>query len=524
MRIVLLLLLLGSLTVRAAAQTVSGASFVDPTVRIPPGAQDGTSEISLRTPTAVSSVPTITDAPLPRPPAATVTFEPLGSNSVPSNIWRYRVMISGLSPATPAQQHYALVSYDNKKDQAVPYVLSNQSSSFSWSVSKLPDPWVVSPWKPDSVCTTFAVTPRDAPATGVTINSNLVEQSTKTAITMDKFKLCVVGTDCESTQTIDLPANATSQLKLCTTESFHGNYRGVASLSARQKPDGEVILQNVQFSSLLAKALGFVVIWGGVYIAWLSKVWARARVERDQALIPSIVMRAQLEKLRETIEHLPDQYQKVLVKIPAAIQDLLDQLSVATLDQRQFLPPKFPGPFGFTVDSAGYKSYLEARNPQIQLLALLINNGVMPAVAQDTGSMTVDKQSMVKAAVQQIDDLTTVSADAARVQIPIILANLKKGLSGVTGAAEAALQTITAARELEVLQVEVQSIGKWIWLIYGLLTALTGLAVLILGNPGFGVPIDFIFAFFWGFGLPTTIQALAPGSAVSALNVSVAKV
>jgi hypothetical protein len=54
------------------------------------------------------------------------------------------------------------------------------------------------------------------------------------------------------------------------------------------------------------------------------------------------------------------------------------------------------------------------------------------------------------------------------------------------------------------------------------LTALTGVAVLILNNPGFGVPLDFVFSFFWGFGLPTTIGTLAPGSSATALNINIA--
>jgi hypothetical protein len=54
-------------------------------------------------------------------------------------------------------------------------------------------------------------------------------------------------------------------------------------------------------------------------------------------------------------------------------------------------------------------------------------------------------------------------------------------------------------------------------------SALSGLVVLILNNPGFGVPVDFVFALFWGFGLPTTVGALAPSSAATALNIPIAK-
>jgi hypothetical protein len=92
-----------------------------------------------------------------------------------------------------------------------------------------------------------------------------------------------------------------------------------------------------------------------------------------------------------------------------------------------------------------------------------------------------------------------------------------------TPTAGPAAHPVPPATELQTLQLQVESISKGVWLLYTVLTAASGLAVLIINNPGFGVPLDFIFSFFWGFGLPTTIGALAPGSTASALNISVAK-
>ncbi|HLA11944.1 MAG TPA: hypothetical protein VJ023_15265 [Pyrinomonadaceae bacterium] len=81
-------------------------SFVDPTVRLLAGSQDGTSEISLRSSTDLSSPPILTDKELPHPPAAIVKFEP-GEATPSKNIWRYRVRVSGLTPASTTQQRYA---------------------------------------------------------------------------------------------------------------------------------------------------------------------------------------------------------------------------------------------------------------------------------------------------------------------------------------------------------------------------------------------------------------------------------
>ena len=64
------------------------------------------------------------------------------------------------------------------------------------------------------------------------------------------------------------------------------------------------------------------------------------------------------------------------------------------------------------------------------------------------------------------------------------------------------------------------------WLIWGILTWLAGLAVLILPNPGFGTLLDLVFCAFWGFGLPAGIdklQQLGPGGIATTIGVTLPK-
>ena len=499
-------------------------SFVEPTVRLPAGAQVGSGEIILRSSAAQAVPPTLKDFPLPSPQAATVTFDPIKDSNAPPNTWRYQATVYGLAPAT-SQQHYAVVTYADNKTQNLLYTVTNQpAGNFSWSISKPPDPWVAS--DADGACTAFTVTAKDAPATDVTVFSTLVEQTTKEAITLDSLRLCPTGSKCDGAQPITLAANVPTALHLCTTKAFHGKFDGTVVLASRQKPDGDVVLQHAQFSSGIAKLFGFLLILGGVLFAFVAKVWARTRLERDQALMPATLMRSQLAALKEALDQLKDAYRDVPADVRASIKTLIDELSDATLDSRQFLPPAFPNPFGFTVDAAGYKAYLEARNPKVQLLSILVKEGVVPAAAEDNGTLSTTRQDLVKTAIRNIDAISNTSpapsADEARRQVKLIVATLHSALSGVA-LAQADLVPAAASSSFESLQLEIQSISKGIWVLYGILTALSGLAVLILNNPGYGVPLDYVFAFFWGFGLPMAIQSLAPGSAATALNISVAK-
>jgi hypothetical protein len=513
-----------------AADSTNPFSFADPTVHIPSAAQDGAGQITLRSSVEQQTPPSLRDVPLPHPLAATVTFDPIKDANGSKNSWRFTVTVTGLSPANAMQQRYAVVEYADKKTLTIPYVITNQPlSAFTWTISKPPDPWVYSDWLPSAGCTSFTVTPKDSIATGLTISSaNLVEQVTKHAITARDLHLCR-DEQCSGSDPIDLPPNVPTKLLLCATRSFHGNYHGSVAVDCLQKPDGEVILQNIDLSSFLLKLLGVVAIGVGVYLAWWSKIWARARFERDQALMPAIVMRAQLRALQQVLQQLREPYRAAPTNLNQSITTLLGELDDAELDRRGFLPPRFPSPYGYTVDAAGYKAYLEARNPKIQLFSALTRQGIVRAEAEDNGTLTAAQQTQVAAAISDIDRICTAlpqpAADQALALVQPILTNLHNALHPPPANAAPAEPPPppNPAREYEVLSLEMQSISKGVWLLYGVLTALSGLVVLILNNPGFGVPVDLVFALFWGFGLPTTVGALAPGSAATALNIPIAK-
>lgn len=501
-------------------------SFVDPTVRISPASPDGSADIILRSSVQQKTSPTLTDVGLPRPQTAAVNFELVKDPNSQPNTWHYKVRISGLAPANTTQQRYASVVYGADNPQTIPYVITNATPNFSWTISKIPEPWVASDWLPASACNEFTVTPKDFPATNVVLGSStLVEQSTKKPISVGYLRLCRLGGDCSTYQPMTLDANVPSRLQICTAEGFNGNFHGAITLASAQKPDGDTLLQSASFSNFLAKSCGLALICVGIYFAWWSKVWARARLERDQALMPVVLMRVQLAANQGLLSQLQPNYRAAAADVDNAIQNLLRELSDLTLDAHHFLPPKFPTPNGYTADAAGYKAFLEAKNPTIVLLSYLVKEGIVRAAAEDNGSLAPTQQSLVETAIKNIAALSTKAQpnlDQTFQFVQSLLASLHTAIFPLAPAA-APVPTAGSRNEFETLQLQIQSISKGIWLVYGLLTALSGLAVLVLNNPGFGIPLDFIFVFFWGFGLPTTVGALAPGSASSALNISIAK-
>lgn len=514
------------LSIGAADPVQAPAGFIEPIIRITTGATSGFAEVNLKSARVQPTAPSVEDIPLSI--TGTVKFFPVeASGNTPSNTWRYRVDVAGIGTAGITQQRFAKVTYADQTTETVPYTVTNQAATpFTWNIAKPPDPWASSllPWGPS--CTSFTVTPKDSVATAVQVTAALVEEVSKKAITSNKLWLCKGLEPCTGVEPIELPPNVPSQLSLCTTETFHGSFTGSINLIAREKPEGEIILQRGEFSSFAAKLVGFIVIVLGVFIAWLAKVYARARLERDQALLPAIEMRVQLESLQTKLESIQDKYSELCTNIKRQITDLLAELSTESLDRQRLIPPAIPNPFVAAPDNAAYKQFLESKNPTIQVLAILIKDGVMRAAAKDTG-LPPEKVELVKGAVRDIDAIANASPlptpNAASTQVATRIATLETALSAADTPQAEPERTIPAAQELKTVNLEIETISKGVWLVYALLTALTGLAVLILSNPGFGTPLDFVFAFFWGFALPTTVQSLSPGSAATALGISIAK-
>jgi hypothetical protein len=224
--------------------------------------------------------------------------------------------------------------------------------------------------------------------------------------------------------------------------------------------------------------------------------------------MPALLQRAQLIRLLELLDQLPQDYRNLPIHVRNGIQEVLDSLSDAALDERQFIPPRIPSPYGSAVDATGYKAYLEALNPKILLYSTLVKEGFEPAAAEDNGHLSGEQVSAVKNTLGNIDSLATdvplPTSDQARQTIQNMLTLLHNTLyppppAFAAAFAVAQVPVMDRRGELDSVQIQLQSIGKGIWMIYAILTAATGAGFLILNNPGFGIPLDLLFALFWGF-------------------------
>ncbi len=512
-------------------------SFVDPVIRLSPNSVkdlviakikiDGLSAQELQS----QKDPTLADETRPAPPGA-VTFHFVKSES-PGNaarVWYFTASIDSL-PASQTQKRIARFQLDSINDTAE-YTLSNQATAASnWTVLPPPDPWVMTSWRPRTKCVAVGIIPGDAPATSLRIQqSALVEQSTKKLLGLDHLKLCrdSKGIDCGNGGFDLAPHYAGPPLYFCVDDGFHGhgNYRGTVSLSALEKPETQPVTLDIYSSSGGAKALGFFLILVGVVAAWVTKVFATNRLTRDQELLPVILLRRRLEVLQSDLVNLPALFRAATPGIDQDITRLLQDLTPANLEALHFIHPATPNPFGIPIDSAGLKVYLAERDTKVNLLTVLVEEGVKPAVQMGARPAPRPTDNDIVAALGRIDALRGQNplpseAQARATITQQILPDLAHTVVVAAGVPPAA--TLARPVSFDRLLVEITDLNLLVWGVAALLTALVGLVVLILNNPGFGNPVDYIYCVFWGFGIPTAVQQLTSNSAVSALGISVSK-
>jgi hypothetical protein len=307
----------------------------------------------------------------------------------------------------------------------------------------------------------------------------------------------------------------------------HGNYRGTVSLSALEKPETQPVTLDIYSSSCGAKAFGFFLILVGVVAAWMTKVFASNRLTRDQELLPVTLLRRRVEALQSKLANLPAAFRGGTPGIDQDITRLLQDLTPANLEALHFIHPANPNPFAIPVDSAGLKSFLADRDTKVNLLTVLVEEGVEPAVQMGARPAPRPTDHDILAALGRIDALRGQNplpseAQARATITQQILPDLAHTIVVAAGAAQPAAP-LAKPVSFDRLLVEITDLNLLVWGVTALLTALVGLAVLILNNPGFGNAVDYIYCVFWGFGIPTAVQQLTSNSAVSALGISVTK-
>lgn len=522
----------GGIAVSAAPATVI-LSAPRPVLRIETGKPEGVGEIIIQAnitkgdgnlpeipPTVTDEGPQVPPTPpaagTQPPPAPTVVFNEAIEIPVGDPLrrqWRVRATLANFPTAGTTIARKLRITWGAfTTPSPVLYWASNAAMpAMTWKVAGLPAEWSAS----GSWCIPLRIAVSGQRATGIQLTSTLVEQTTKKPMASRLY--LTVDKQRADGEALEAAVNETQKpIALCAdgSDARPGKYQGSLNLSAAEKPEGDPVNVTLLTTTTQAIGLGIMVLALGCGLAYVLRVLAPARLLRNQALLPAAIIRERAAALNKTLDDaLKGQPAGMVTRVPAALGKLNGDLLETALESQNLVPRRIPSPFGAAVDAAKYKALLDSSSATLARLDVLVNEGLVEALRLGGAALP----NVVKA----IDDLMLIdpppSIPALQTRVAAELAPLKPALRA--GAVEPAPPLLTS----ETLTFQIEQTSQVLWIGSVLLSFVIGLFVLILNNPAFGVPVDFLYCLLWGFGIPAVASQLTPTSAVTALGVTLPK-
>ncbi len=123
-----------------------------------------------------------------------------------------------------------------------------------------------------------------------------------------------------------------------------------------------------------------MIIFVSALLSWLVSVWGRNRYNRTQLFLPAAFARPRLLSARADLEQAPQGLSGNFPQTQQKVQNLLRQLSDASLETAGSIPPSSPSPFGdssFRIDD--YRRFLVGVDAWLAILESVVENGLRPA-------------------------------------------------------------------------------------------------------------------------------------------------
>lgn len=450
-----------------------------------------------------------------------------GSNSC---AWQWTVEVNDLPIHSTQKRSARLVVGSN--EQYIEYTLTNMlPSPLGMTVTLSSNPWFVwegLEWLSESQnAMAVIIKTGEFPVTNLRLaQAALLNNPASWQLGVDDFELCETAHGICGKISVDARTSRTLYLRLKSGARHHGTYAGVIGFAVDERPEFDLLNITVHASSFLAKLIGAFLLALGIVLAWRVNVWARGRTLRLEALKPVAMLNDSINALLDELESAPRIEGANLGIVKKALEDIAQSLTTKSLDLANRLPPEIPGFISRSTDSStNLQQHLAAQGAKVDGLMIVIRDG-MKKVWQDCGLPAQNKQAIQNALIaldrlgENIKDRST-TEQAVQTTLNQYFNEIRP--AGVPAAPIAARISPPTTQHL---MWEIGTLQKLAWVVWGVLSTIGGIAVLILPNTGFGTLLDFIFCFFWGFGLPTTIdklQQIGPSGIASTIGVSLPK-
>lgn len=423
--------------------------------------------------------------------------------------WLVLAKISAL-PLNGSQTRYATVQLGSGVKRTLNYVLSNLPPTPVEFSIEIHTPWLLSS---DEDALPVVVATRDQAVTGFRLaNSTLAEKTHGAPIGLQTLLLCRAHSGaCEAPGAIPAMTSQTFFLRMSESQRPHGRFSGTVAFAVDARAETSARSLEISSSSSGRRWVGAGLIVVGVMLAWWLTEASRARFERLTALVPFTAARKRIEVLLARLDKARTEAGVDLSRLRTEYEQLTERLSESELDQARLLPSPLPLPW--KTEQADAKAALKEWDDAIGGFHVLVRDGVEALMVHWRDAVT-DKEARerVVKALKHLDApggaATEVKADALIAEALAMLAPPQPGAQSALRSPAPATSTTPAKSLLQRVTTEIKSLTLSVWIAYGLLVSVGGIAVLIIANPGFGTLLDFIYCLFWGFGLPVALDKL----------------
>jgi hypothetical protein len=512
----------------------------DSTIRIPVGSADGEVQVMMK-------AENLTDADVAG--AKDPVLKDLGgAGSLPSTKVEFRnpvaidsgtttrawLMIARISklPANSSQKRSARFSF-GKVEQYIDYTVTNLSpAAFTWSVAAPGVPWLVWFGYPDTRRTmTVVVTTGDYPASNLRIAQAILRDGIGTSqIALEDLELCESATGPCGHFNINARTSRTYFVRLNERPWYsnwqNGKYAGTLSFAVNERTELQTSSVNLHISSLLAWMTGAILLGVGIWSAWWTGVWARARLLQLEALKPVAV-------LHESITALQDELKNIGKKIdaddfwddgiPSELNEIDSSLTTDELDKKDLLPKTPPNFWPSSTDtSTKLKDYLNTQGEMVSGFTVLVQDG-MEKIVKDWKDSS--KHAEIKAALRTLNEKGKSVINRAQGE-ELVRAVLNEYNTLLHRSFDPSGPQVISPPNTQYLSWEIALLNTKGWLMWGAVTFIAGATVLIISIPGFGSLLDLVFCLLWGFGLPTAVdklQQLTPGKMMTSMSLNLPK-
>lgn len=252
-------------------------------------------------------------------------------------------------------------------------------------------------------------------------------------------------------------------------------------------------------------------------------------------MLPLTELRGTIEDLLATVSQTENAGHYEMTETRTRLGEIYDELDPGKApDLAALIPAEFPGISILTTDtSANLKQYIDPRSEQVAALSILVRQGGNAVLSKQEEAIHSEKGGLIREALKNLDDAAVEvnKPDEARSKLREIINGIETGLAktmeqdAVQGL-DSRLAFVPSFPTTKELRLESRRLSIAVWLIWGAVTVVTGVAALVLTSQGFGSAFDYIKCFLWGLSIQAAgqqLQQLTPSSVTTSLKLPVSK-